>query len=115
MFDPSTKGVNITRDVTWLTQMFFPSAVIEAGKGVLPTADTVEVPDNALKEYLKKMRLSKRPLKRLTWRKTNRKRTVMRRKPQVTMKLSILLAPDEPLEFRHTSVTTVRLPTSRLV
>jgi hypothetical protein len=36
MFDPSTKGVHVSRDVTWLRRMFFTSAVIEAGEVSYP-------------------------------------------------------------------------------
>ena len=45
MLDPATKGVHITRDVTWLRRMFYPLAAVER---VVPTMDIVEVPDNVL-------------------------------------------------------------------
>jgi hypothetical protein len=48
MFDPSTKGVHMTRDVTWLRRMFYPPPKLEVGEGIIPTADIMEVPDDFL-------------------------------------------------------------------
>jgi hypothetical protein len=35
MFDPNTRGVHMTCDVTWLRRKFFPSTLLEAGEGVV--------------------------------------------------------------------------------
>jgi hypothetical protein len=45
MFDPITKGVHVTRDVTWLRRKFFPAPDIYVGEGTIPL---IEVPDHAL-------------------------------------------------------------------
>jgi hypothetical protein len=35
MYDPNTRGVHMSRDVTWLRRKFFPSTLLEAGEGVV--------------------------------------------------------------------------------
>jgi hypothetical protein len=35
MFDPCTKGVHLTRDVTWLRRKFFSRTLLDAGEGVV--------------------------------------------------------------------------------
>jgi hypothetical protein len=45
MFDPSTKGVHVTRDVTWLRRKFFPTPDVDVGEGTIPLT---EVPDHVL-------------------------------------------------------------------
>jgi hypothetical protein len=44
MYDPLTKGVHVSRDVSWLRRMFFPPPKIEAGEGLSPSVDVVEMP-----------------------------------------------------------------------
>jgi hypothetical protein len=45
MFDPNTRGVHVTRDVTWLRRKFFPRTDVEVGEGTIPL---IEVPDHSL-------------------------------------------------------------------
>jgi Reverse transcriptase (RNA-dependent DNA polymerase) len=44
MFDPLTKGIHITRDVTWLRRTFFhPTSVLEVGEGIQAPTSSVTI------------------------------------------------------------------------
>jgi hypothetical protein len=46
MFEPTAKGVHVSRDITWLRRGYFPLPSLEAGEDVVMSLD----PDDAIRE-----------------------------------------------------------------
>jgi hypothetical protein len=46
IFEPTTKGVHVSRDITWLRRGYFPLPSLEAGEGVAMSRD----PHDAIRE-----------------------------------------------------------------